>query len=100
MRAADRLGLDSEMGTLLKMPWREIRVEVPVRMDNGSLRVFVGYRVQHNGVRGPAKGGICYHPSTDLNAVRALAAAYAVAIERAPSGCAGPGRSAQEFEGI
>ncbi len=74
-RAADRLGLDSEMRTLLTLPFREVRVEIPVRMDDGSLRVFVGYRVHHNGVRGPAKGGIRYHPSTDLNEVRGLAAA-------------------------
>ena len=74
-KAADRLGLDSELRTLLNMPFREVRVEVPVRMDNGSLRAFVGYRVHHSGVRGPAKGGIRYHPETDLNEVRALAAA-------------------------
>jgi glutamate dehydrogenase (NAD(P)+) len=74
-RAADRLGLDSEMRTLLTMPFREVRVEIPVRMDNGSLRVLVGYRVHHSGVRGPAKGGIRYHPATDLNEVRAHAAA-------------------------
>ena len=75
LKAADRLGLDGEMRTLLNMPFREVRVEIPLRMDNGSLRVFVGYRVQHSGVRGPAKGGIRYHPSTGLNEVRALAAA-------------------------
>jgi glutamate dehydrogenase (NAD(P)+) len=57
------------------MPFRELRVEIPVRMDDGSLRVFVGYRVQHSGVRGPSKGGIRYHPATDLNEIRALAAA-------------------------
>jgi glutamate dehydrogenase (NAD(P)+) len=74
-RAADRLGLDHEMRTLLTMPFRELRVEIPVRLDDGSLRVFVGYRVQHGGVRGPSKGGIRYHPTTDLNEVRALAAA-------------------------
>ena len=62
LKGADRLGLDSEMRTLLNMPFREVRVEIPLRMDNGSLRVFVGYRVQHGGVRGPAKGGIRYHP--------------------------------------
>jgi glutamate dehydrogenase (NAD(P)+) len=73
--AAGRLGLDPEMRTLLTLPFREVRVEVPVRMDDGSLRVFVGYRVQHSGVRGPAKGGIRYHPETDLNEVRALASA-------------------------
>ncbi|MFB3921265.1 MAG: Glu/Leu/Phe/Val dehydrogenase [Terriglobia bacterium] len=75
MKAADRLGLDSQMRTLLNMPYREVRVEIPLRMDDDSLRVFVGYRVQHSGVRGPAKGGIRYHPSTGLNEVRALAAA-------------------------
>ncbi len=74
-QAAERLGLDDQMRTLLNMPYREVRVEVPVRMDNGSLRVFVGHRVHHSGVRGPAKGGIRYHPETDLNEVRALAAA-------------------------
>ena len=74
-QAAERLGLDHEMRTLLTMPFREVRVEVPVRMDNGSLRAFVGYRVQHSGVRGPAKGGIRYHASTDINEVRALASA-------------------------
>ncbi len=74
-QACERLGLDADMRTLLDMPFREVRVEVPVRMDNGRLHVFVGYRVQHSGVRGPAKGGIRYHPETDLNEVRALAAA-------------------------
>jgi glutamate dehydrogenase (NAD(P)+) len=74
-KAALRLGLDSQMKTLLSTPYREVRVEIPLRMDDGSLRVYVGYRVQHSGVRGPAKGGIRYHPATDLNEVRALAAA-------------------------
>jgi len=74
-QACDRLGLASEMRILLDMPFREVRVEVPVRTDDGSLRVFVGYRVQHSGVRGPSKGGLRYHPETDLNEVRALAAA-------------------------
>jgi glutamate dehydrogenase (NAD(P)+) len=74
-RAGARLGLGEELMTLLNMPFREVRVELPLRMDDGSLRVFVGYRVQHSGVRGPAKGGIRYHPMADLNEVRALAAA-------------------------
>ena len=74
-KAALRLGLDSQMKTLLSTPYREVRVEIPLRMDDGSLRVHVGYRVQHSGVRGPAKGGIRYHPATDLNEVRALASA-------------------------
>ncbi len=74
-KAAVRLGLDSEMKTLLNTPYREVRVEIPLRMDDGSLRVFFGNGVQHSGVRGPAKGGIRYHPATDLNEVRALASA-------------------------
>jgi glutamate dehydrogenase (NAD(P)+) len=73
--AADRLGLDAEMRTLLTTPFREVRVEVPVRLDNGSLKVFLGYRIQHNGVRGPAKGGIRYHPSVTVHEVAALAEA-------------------------
>ena len=87
-KAADRLGLDSEMRTLLRMPFREVRVEVPVRMDDGSLRVYVGYRVQHSGVRGPAKGGIRYHPSAGLNEVRALASAmtWKTALVKIPFG--------------
>ena len=73
--AAERLGLDSEMRTLLSTPFRELRVEVPVRLDDGSLKVFLGYRIQHNGVRGPAKGGIRYHPAVTVDEVRALAEA-------------------------
>ncbi|MBI4458486.1 MAG: glutamate dehydrogenase [Acidobacteria bacterium] len=73
--AADRLGLDSEMRTLLSTPFRELRVELPVRLDDGSLKVFLGYRIQHSGVRGPAKGGIRYHPAVNVDEVRALAEA-------------------------
>ncbi|MEE9162393.1 MAG: Glu/Leu/Phe/Val dehydrogenase dimerization domain-containing protein [Candidatus Neomarinimicrobiota bacterium] len=58
--------------TLLKSPYREIRVEIPL-FSNGKLRNFVGYRIQHNGARGPYKGGIRYHPHVDLQEVRALA---------------------------
>ena len=71
--AAERLGIEEEMRQLMRMPWRELRVEVPVRMDDGRIRVFAGYRVQHNGARGPYKGGIRYHPQADLDEVRALA---------------------------
>src|SRR5262245_66316502 len=66
-QAADWMGLDREMRILLKIPHREIRVEIPIRMDDGHLESFVGYRVQHNGVRGPQKGGIRYHPEGELN---------------------------------
>ena len=71
--AADILGLSLEIRELLKTPYREITVAMPIRMEDGTLRVFKGYRVQHNGVRGPQKGGIRYHPDLDLDDVRALA---------------------------
>ena len=73
-RAADHIGLDEEMREILRTSYREISVQVPVRMDDGSVYVFMGYRVQHNGARGPYKGGIRYHSSADLDEVRALAA--------------------------
>ena len=73
--AAERLGLDSEMRTLLSTPFREVRVEVPVRLDDGSLKVFLGYRIQHNGARGPVKGGLRYHPAVTVDEVNALAEA-------------------------
>jgi glutamate dehydrogenase (NAD(P)+) len=65
--------LKDEMYDVLKTSYREISVQVPVRMDSGELRVFTGYRIQHNGARGPYKGGVRYHPSADLDEVRALA---------------------------
>ncbi len=71
--AAQILDLDEELYAVLTTPYREIAVQVPVRLDDGELIVVRGYRVQHNGARGPYKGGIRYHPSADLNEVRALA---------------------------
>lgn len=70
---SDRLGLDEGMRQLLSMPKREITANFPVRMDDGSTQVFTGYRVQHNLARGPAKGGIRYHPTVTLDDMRALA---------------------------
>ena len=72
--AADLIGLHEELRAVLTTSYREISVQVPVRMDDGTLRVFRGYRVQHNGARGPYKGGVRYHPSADLDETRALAA--------------------------
>ncbi len=72
-RAAERLGLSDGVRAMLSRPWRELRVSVPVRMDDGSIEVFNGYRVQHNGVRGPYKGGVRYHPEVDQEEVSALA---------------------------
>lgn len=72
-RAADQLQLDDSMRQLLKMPMREMTVEVPVEMDDGRIETMVGYRVQHNNARGPMKGGLRYHWDVDLDEVRALA---------------------------
>ena len=73
-RAADFAELEEDMREILRTSYREISVQVPVRMDDGSVCVFNGYRVQHNGARGPYKGGIRYHSTADLDEVRALAA--------------------------
>jgi glutamate dehydrogenase (NAD(P)+) len=73
-QAAEHLQLADEMRHVLRGSYRELRVQVPIRMDDGRLEVFTGYRVQHNGARGPYKGGIRYHPAADLDEVRALAA--------------------------
>ena len=72
-RAADHLHLADESRAILRVPKREWTVNFPVTMDDGKVRVFTGYRVQHNMARGPAKGGIRFHPATDLDEVRALA---------------------------
>jgi glutamate dehydrogenase (NAD(P)+) len=73
MQAADKLHLDEGMKQILAHPKRELTVHFPVRMDDGSYRVFTGYRVQHSLTRGPAKGGIRYHQDVTLDEVKALA---------------------------
>ncbi len=72
--AAKMLGYAPSEYEMLKYPERELKVSVPVEMDDGTVRVFEGYRVQHSTSRGPAKGGIRYHQKVDLNEVKALAA--------------------------
>src|SRR5262245_22207758 len=71
--AAERLDLEAGMRDLLGSCKRELTVNFPVRMDAGEIRVFTGYRVQHNLARGPAKGGIRYHEALDLEEAKALA---------------------------
>jgi glutamate dehydrogenase (NAD(P)+) len=71
--AADRLNLDPGLRRVLRQPRRELTVHFPVKMDDGSVQVFTGYRVQHNLGRGPAKGGIRYHQDVTLDEVKALA---------------------------
>ncbi len=70
---AKKLDMDPGVHEVLKYPQRELTVHFPVSMDDGSTKVFTGYRVHHNLTRGPAKGGIRYHPETDIDEVRALA---------------------------
>ncbi|HJW33250.1 MAG TPA: Glu/Leu/Phe/Val dehydrogenase dimerization domain-containing protein [Holophagaceae bacterium] len=71
--AADLLGLTPDVREVLKTPYREVSVALPIQMEDGTLKVFHGFRVQHNGVRGPQKGGIRFHPEVELDEVRALA---------------------------
>jgi glutamate dehydrogenase (NAD(P)+) len=71
--AADRLEMDDSVRAVLKSSYREVQVQIPIRRDDGSLEVYSGYRVQHNGARGPYKGGVRFHPEVDLDEVRALA---------------------------
>ena len=72
--AAGKLGLDKATQEFLRWPQREFRVTIPVRMDDGTTKVFHGYRVQYNSSRGPTKGGLRWHPDETIDTVRALAA--------------------------
>src|ERR671929_2348768 len=71
--AAEHLELDASMRNVLRNSKRQLIVSIPVKMDGGDIQVFEGYRVQHNIARGPAKGGIRYHPNVSLDEVKALA---------------------------
>lgn len=72
-KVADILDLDSATRDLLRYPMREYHFNIPIRMDDGSFKVFRGFRVQHNDARGPGKGGIRFHPQETIDTVRALA---------------------------
>jgi glutamate dehydrogenase (NAD(P)+) len=107
--AADHLHLDPGIREKLKWPKRELTVHFPVKMDDGAIKVFVGHRVQHNVTRGPAKGGIRYHPDVTLEEVRALAAlmTWKCAVVNVPFGGAKGGvrcdpkkLSLRELEGL
>jgi glutamate dehydrogenase (NAD(P)+) len=86
--AADHLGLEPSLRTVLRMPQREYTVRFPVTRDDGRVDVLTGYRVQHNLARGPAKGGLRFHHATDLDEVRALAMwmTWKCALVNAPFG--------------
>jgi glutamate dehydrogenase (NAD(P)+) len=72
--AANTLGLADDVRAVIGSAYREVQVQIPVKQSDGAIHVYSGYRVQHNGARGPYKGGIRYHPEVDLDEVRALAA--------------------------
>ncbi|HET9682160.1 MAG TPA: Glu/Leu/Phe/Val dehydrogenase [Candidatus Limnocylindrales bacterium] len=97
--AADHLALDPDLRAILRAPQREYIVRFPVRLDDGSVRVFEGYRVQHNVARGPAKGGLRFHPQTDLDDVRALAMwmTWKCALANVPFGGAKGGVTCDPF---
>ena len=86
--AAEKLNLDEGIYQILVTPDREITIAIPIQMDNGKLRVFKGYRVQHSFARGPAKGGIRYAPDVTLDEMRALAAwmTWKCAVVKLPFG--------------
>ena len=71
--AAERLGLRDDVRAVMRSSYREVQVQIPVKRADGRVHVYSGFRVQHNGARGPYKGGIRYHPEVDLDEVRALA---------------------------
>jgi Glutamate dehydrogenase/leucine dehydrogenase len=72
-RVADMLQLDESVREYLRWPQKEFHFRIPVRMDNGSVRLFQGFRIQHNNARGPYKGGVRFHPSETVDGIRALA---------------------------
>ena len=87
-KAADAMSLDPNIRKILRETVNEITVHFPVRMDDGSIQMFRGYRVQHNNALGPFKGGLRYHPAVDIDEVRALAAwmTWKTAIANLPLG--------------
>jgi glutamate dehydrogenase (NAD(P)+) len=72
--ASDKLGLAEDVRAVFWSPYREVTVQIPVKLSDGKIHVYSGYRIQHNGARGPYKGGIRFHPEVDIDEVRALAA--------------------------
>jgi glutamate dehydrogenase (NAD(P)+) len=86
--AADHLKLADDIRTVFWTPYREVTVQIPVRLSDGKVHVFSGYRVQHNGARGPYKGGIRFHPEVDVDEVRALASlmTWKTAVANVPYG--------------
>jgi glutamate dehydrogenase (NAD(P)+) len=87
-RAVDRLELPEDIRTVFWTPYREVTVQIPVKLSDGKVHTFSGYRIQHNGARGPYKGGMRYHPEVDIDEVRALASlmTWKTAVANIPFG--------------
>src|SRR5512144_1707879 len=87
-RAVERLRLPDDIRTVFWTPYREVTVQIPVKLSDGEVHTFSGYRIQHNGARGPYKGGIRYHPEVDVDEVRALASlmTWKTAVANIPFG--------------
>ena len=87
-RAVERLGLPDDLRTVFWTSYREVTVQIPVRLSDGKVHTFSGYRIQHNGARGPYKGGIRFHPEVDIDEVRALASlmTWKTAVANVPFG--------------
>jgi glutamate dehydrogenase (NAD(P)+) len=87
-RAVERLELPDDIRTVFWTPYREVTVQIPVKLSDGKVHTFTGYRIQHNGARGPYKGGIRYHPEVDIDEVRALASlmTWKTAVANIPFG--------------
>ena len=84
--ACERLELRDDLRTVFWSPYREVSVQIPVTLYDGKVHVFSGYRIQHNGARGPYKGGVRFHPEVDIDEVRALASlmSWKTAIANVP----------------
>ena len=95
-RAVDRLELPDDLRTVFWSSYREVTVQIPVKLSDGKTHTFSGYRIQHNGARGPYKGGIRYHPEVDIDEVRALASlmTWKTAVANLPFGGAKGGVNA------
>jgi glutamate dehydrogenase (NAD(P)+) len=107
--ACERIGLPDDVREVMRTSYRETTVQIPVKLSDGRIHVFQGYRVQHNGARGPYKGGLRYHPDVDLDEVRALAMlmTWKTAIVGIPYGgakggvnCPGDKLSPQELQSV
>src|SRR3954462_10306670 len=87
-RAVKRLELPDDVRAVFWTPYREVTVQIPARLSDGKIQTFSGYRIQHNGARGPYKGGIRYHPEVDIDEVRALASlmTWKTAVANVPFG--------------